>query len=96
MTLIPELEREVERVAPVRKVRRTMRVSLGIGVALLAGGTAALVAATGVIPVGSPAKDEFRQTPDEGIGALSPGTVHVLAVQTEDPGGGSRGACGWR
>lgn len=88
MTLIPELEREIERVRPVRRARRTLRVSLGIGVALLAGGTAALAAVTGVIPVGSPAKDEFRLKPNEGIGALSSSAVRVLAVQAEDPDGG--------
>lgn len=87
MTLIPELELEIERVMPARRARRSLRIGLGLGVALLAGATGAL-AATGVIPVGSPTKDEVRLRPHVGIGALEPGSVRVLAVQTEDPDGG--------
>jgi hypothetical protein len=87
MTLIPELEREIERVMPVRRARRSLHAGLGLGVALLVGATGAL-AATGVIPVGSPTKDDVRLRPHVGIGALTPGTVRVLAVQAEDPDGG--------
>ena len=53
MTLIPELEREIERVMPARRARRSLQLGLGIGAAILIGSTAAL-AATGVIPIGSP------------------------------------------
>ncbi len=87
MSLIPELERELERVMPVRRARRTLRVGLGLGVALLAGGTAAL-AATGVIGVGSPTTDTVELKPHSGIGALAPGSVRVLTIQTQDPDGG--------
>lgn len=89
MSLIPELERELERVMPVRRARRTFRVSLAIGAALLCGATAAL-AATGVlqVPIGSPADDELDLKPGEGIGAVTPGGARVLAVQAADPDGG--------
>ncbi|MDA0181640.1 hypothetical protein OJ997_15145 [Solirubrobacter phytolaccae] len=89
MTLIPELERELERVMPVRRARKTFHVGVGIGVALLCGGTAAL-AATGVlqVPIGSPADKEVELEPSVGVGALEPGGVRVLAVQAEDPDGG--------
>jgi hypothetical protein len=89
MTLIPELERELERLMPVRRARRSLHVGLGFSAALLVGTTAALAAA-GVlqIPVGEPTKDQFTLKPNEGIGALTPGSVRVLGVQAEDPDGG--------
>ena len=88
MSLIPELEREIERVLPSRR-RRRRAVRFGVpAVAILLAGTTGALAATGVIPVGSPTKDRVRLKPHEGIGALTSGTEKVLTIHTEDPDGG--------
>jgi hypothetical protein len=88
VTFSPELEREVERVMPSR-TRRSLASAGAFGLALLVGGTAAVAAVTGVIPVGSPAKDAGGEVkPDEGLGVLAPGSARVLAVQANDPDGG--------
>jgi hypothetical protein len=85
MTLIPELEREIQRVLPRRR-RWSLRFGASVTAILLVGTTGAL-AATGVIPVGSPTRDHTRLKPHEGIGALT-GSAKVLAVQADDPDGG--------
>jgi hypothetical protein len=89
MTLIPELERELERAIPTRRRRLRRRITLGIPVVLVVGTTAAL-AAGGVLPVGTPAKDPTagHLRPHVGLGAISAGSVRVLPVQAADPDGG--------
>src|SRR5262245_55769686 len=88
MTLIPELEREFERVIPRRR-RLPLRLSFGIPVVLVASTTAALAAA-GVIRVGSPVEDPAAGMlkPHVGLGAVAAGSVRVLPVQAPDPDGG--------
>ncbi len=89
MTLIPELERELERAIPRRRRRLPVRVTFGIPL-LLAAGTTAALAAGGVIPVGSPTRDpgSGKLDPHAGIGAVAGGSVRVLSVQAPDPDGG--------
>ncbi|WP_028060306.1 hypothetical protein [Candidatus Solirubrobacter pratensis] len=88
MTLIPELERELERVLPPRRRRFSLKLGLGLPVLLVAGTTAAL-AAGGVIPIGAPAKDPVQPSnPHTGLGQVTGGSSRVLGVQTADPDGG--------
>jgi len=87
VTLIPELEREVERVTGAR-ARRSFAGVAAVVVAALAGGTVAVAAVTGAIRYGSPVQERVRPKPDEGLGILKPGGVRVLAVRADDPDGG--------
>jgi hypothetical protein len=104
MSLIPELEREVEaavrrRIAaaaevPVRRRRRgraraSRRLILVVVGALLLAATVAL-AAGGVIQIGPPLEDAhpIPQRPDVGLGTAEPGTTKLLAVRAPDPAGG--------
>jgi len=69
--------------------RRRRWLFAGVPVALAVTGTAAL-AATGVIPIGSPVSapgDEYRKR-DKGTGVLVPGTDRVVDLSTPDPDGG--------
>lgn len=89
MTLIPELERELSAMAARRTRGRKRRwLFAGVPVALAVTGTAAL-AATGVIPIGSPVSapgDQYRK-PDRGTGVIVPGTDRLLDLSTPDPDG---------
>jgi hypothetical protein len=88
MTLIPELERELERVLPPRRRRFSLKLGLGLPVLLVAGTTAAL-AAGGVIPIGAPAEDPVQPSnPHTGLGQVTGGSSRVLGVQAADPDGG--------
>jgi hypothetical protein len=101
MSLIPELEREIEaavarRIAAAvevprrrRRGRATRRVVLLVAGTLLLAATVAL-AAGGVIQIGPPLKDShpLPQRPDVGLGTVEPGTAKLLAVRAPDPAGG--------
>ena len=56
MTLIPELERELRAMTSRRRRRRT-RWLVGLAPLVVVTGTTAALAASGVIPIGSPAPD---------------------------------------
>ncbi len=67
--------------------RRTLLVSVAVVL-----GLAGVAFASGVIPFGSPAPTSPVQlftAPRTGDGALTPGTVRMLAVSTSDPAGGA-------
>lgn len=67
--------------------RRTLLISIAV-VLVLAG----VALASGVIPFGTPAPVSPLQlftAPTTGDGALTPGTVRMLAVSTPDPAGGA-------
>src|SRR4051812_38679344 len=99
-TLIPELERELQAMvarqgaaAPIaepsarRHRRLSRRAAIVLAAVLLLAATAAL-AATGVIPVGTPVTDPPgapEPRPHVGLGTVVHGTAKVLSLRVEDP-----------
>jgi hypothetical protein len=99
MTLIPELERELEaaigrRIATPRAARVAPRLAPRLAVVLAAALlllAAAALAATGVIPLGAPTHDPAgapKPDPHRGIGTVLPRQVALLGLRVADPDGG--------
>lgn len=95
MPLIPELDAEltaaIERrsadAKPSRTWRRLRRLTPLSAVLVIS--TAAALAATGVIPIGSPVPGSGdRPDPNRGAGAMVPGATMTLPIRVADPDGG--------
>jgi hypothetical protein len=90
VTGFDHLERELS--AGVRRqhlrARRPWRrpITLSFAAALLL--TAGALAATGVIPIGSPVPTSHDHSLDRDTGVVLPGTAKVLSLRAADPGGG--------
>ncbi len=96
MTLIPELEQELTRAImqtiPARRRSRWWRLPMLTPVAVIAVGSAAALAAAGVILLGAPERaPPTRHTiaaaaADSGLGTVRPGSSELLAIRVRDPG----------
>jgi hypothetical protein len=96
MTLIPELEQELTRALtraiPAPRRSRWWGLPTLAPVAVIVAGSAAALAATGVITLGSPeGAPRTRQriaadAADSGLGTVRSGSAELLALRVEDPG----------
>jgi len=95
MTLIPELGQELTRAItqaiPARRRSRWWGLPTLVPVSVIVVGTAAALAAAGVIPLGSPegaprTRPSTAAAADSGLGTVRPGSSELLAPRLKDPG----------
>ncbi len=89
MDYFASVERELRgamRQGRVRRRRGGRRLAVGLVLCVLMGGSA--LAATGVIPIGSPVKVPAGLNPGAGSGVPAPGGSVLLGLSVDDPQGG--------